>query len=63
MENSIGIEINPNQIEQSRLNQKAQPVFFLPANSGLRWVTIKNRENIFVFRVDADPTVDENSIL
>ena len=27
MENSIGIEINPNQIEQSRLNQKAQPVF------------------------------------
>lgn len=29
MENAIGIEINPNQIEQSRLNlnQKAQPVF------------------------------------
>lgn len=27
LENSIGIEINPNRIEQSRVNQKAQPVF------------------------------------
>lgn len=29
MESSIGIEINPDQIEQSKLNQKAQPVFVL----------------------------------
>lgn len=27
MENAIGIEINPNQVERSRLNQKAQPVY------------------------------------
>ena len=27
MESAIGIEINPDQIEQSRFNQKAQPVF------------------------------------